>query len=156
MKERFLAFGMMLAAGVVLLLSLIVNTWATAAGASLSWLLTPPPRLIQTVDWVISFTLVTALFAFIFKVLPAVQLGWSDVAAGAALTSLLFTAGKLLLGVYLGKAGFADIYGPAGSLVVLLVWVYYSAQVVFFGAEFTRAYTLRCGSMAAAENTART
>ena len=155
-KERFLAFGMVLAAGVFLLLSLIVNTWATAAGASLSWLLTPPTGLIQTVDWVISFTLVTALFAFIFKVLPAVQLGWSDVAAGAALTSLLFTAGKLLLGVYLGKAGFADIYGPAGSLVVLLVWVYYSAQVVFFGAEFTRAYALRCGSMASAENTART
>ena len=101
------------------------------------------------------FALITALFAFIFKSFPSVRLEWSDVAAGAVLTSLLFTAGKLLLGIYLGKAGFADIYGPAGSLVILFVWVYYSAQVVFFGAEFTRAYTLRCGSMLAGESRVR-
>jgi membrane protein len=154
-KERFLAFALVLAAGVFLLLSLIVNTWVTAAGTYLSWLVSPPLRLIQTIDWVISFTLITALFAFIFKVLPSVRLEWSDVAAGAVLTSLLFTAGKFLLGVYLGKAGFADVYGPAGSLVVCLVWVYYSAQVVFLGAEFTRAYALRCGSMLPGESKVR-
>ena len=154
-KERLLSFFLVLGAGVFLLLSLVVNTWVSAAGTYLRWLVAPPLRLIQTVDWVISFILITALFAFIFKAFPSVRLAWSDVAAGAVLTSLLFTAGKLLLGVYLGRAGFADIYGPAGSLVVLLVWVYYSAQVVFFGAEFTRAYTLRCGSMLAGESGAR-
>jgi membrane protein len=132
-----------------------VNTWVSAAGKNLSWLVAPPLRLIQTVDWIISFVLITALFAFIFKAFPSVRLKWSDVAAGAVLTSILFTGGKLLLGVYLGRAGFADIYGPAGSLVILLVWVYYSAQVVFFGAEFTRAYTVRCGSMLAGEDRGR-
>jgi len=94
---------------------------------------------------------ITVLFAFIFKVLPSVSLKWSDVIIGAVITSLLFTAGKSLLGVYLGRAGFADTYGAAGSLVVLLVWVYYSAQVLFFGAEFTRAYAGRFGSISAAQ-----
>jgi membrane protein len=154
-KERLLSFVIVLAAGVFLLLSLIVTTWVAAAGAYLSWLITPPLRTIQAVEWAISFLLVTGLFAFVFKVLPAVRLEWSDVASGALLTSLLFSGGKLLLGLYLGKAGFGDIYGPAGSLVVVLVWVYYSAQVVYFGAEFTRAYTLRCGSMLAGESRPR-
>jgi membrane protein len=154
-KDRLLSFLLVLAAGVFLLLSLIVTTWVAAAGVSLNWLVAPSQRLVQTVEWVISFALLTALFAFVFKALPAVRLEWSDVAAGALLTSLLFTLGKLVLSVYLGNAGFAEIYGPAGSLVVLLVWVYYSAQVVFFGAEFTRAYTLRCGSMLAGESLER-
>jgi membrane protein len=78
-----------------------------------------------------------------------VPLHWSDVAIGAVATSLLFAAGKVLLGVYLGKAGFTDTYGAAGSLVIVLVWVYYSAQVLFLGAEFTRAYACRFGSMSA-------
>jgi membrane protein len=154
-KQRLLSFALVLGVGVFLLLSLIVNTWVSAAGTYFRWLFAPPLRIVQIVDWVIFFVLITALFAFIFKVLPAVRLQWSDVAAGALLTSVLFIAGKLLLGIYLGKAGFADTYGPAGSLVVLLVWVYYSAQVVFFGAEFTRAYSLRCGSMLAAESRVR-
>jgi membrane protein len=154
-KQRLLSFALVLGVGVFLLLSLIVNTWVSAAGTYFRWLFAPPLRIVQIVDWVIFFVLITALFAFIFKVLPAVRLQWSDVAAGALLTSVLFIAGKLLLGIYLGKAGFADTYGPAGSLVVLLVWVYYSAQVVFFGAEFTRAYSLRCGSMLAAERRVR-
>jgi len=153
--ERLLSFACLLGVGLFLLLSLIVNTWVSAAGTYFRWLVTPPLRIVQTVEWVIFFVLITALFAFIFKVLPAVRLQWSDVAAGALLTSVLFIAGKLLLGIYLGNAGFADIYGPAGSLVVLLVWVYYSAQVVFFGAEFTKAYSLRCGSMLAGESQVR-
>ena len=98
----------------------------------------------------ISLAIITALFAFIFKFLPGVALEWGDVAIGAILTSLLFTAGKAVLGVYLAKAGFTDSYGAAGSLVILLVWVYYSAQVFFLGAEFTRAYACRFGSMFAA------
>ena len=150
-KERLLSFARVLGTGLFLLTSLIVNTWISAAGKYLSSVAPPPRALIQIADWIVSFGLITALFAFIFKVLPDVRLKWGDVGAGAVLTSLLFTAGKILLGIYLGRAGFADSYGAAGSLVVLLVWVYYSAQVVFLGAEFTRAYALRFGSMFAGE-----
>jgi len=92
---------------------------------------------------VVSFVVITVLFAFVFKVLPHVPLKWGDVTVGAVLTSLLFTAGKSLLGLYLGRAGFIDTYGAASSLVILLVWVYYSAQVFYLGAEFTRAYACR-------------
>lgn len=145
-KERFLSFALVLGAGLFLLVSLIVNAWISAAGRYLKSM-APPPGLIQIVDWVVSFVVITVLFAFIFKVLPNVPVEWGDVIIGAVLTSFLFTAGKFLLGVYLGKAGFMDTYGAAASLVILLVWVYYSAQVLFFGAEFTRAYALRFGSM---------
>jgi membrane protein len=98
----------------------------------------------------VSFVVITLLFAFIFKVLPSVSLKWGDVTVGAVLTSLLFTAGKSLLGVYLGRATFTDTYGAASSLVILLVWVYYSAQVFFLGAEFTRAYACRREPMSTA------
>jgi len=148
MKERILAFALVLCAGLFLLTSLIVSTFLSAAGEYLD--ATPPRAVIQTVEWVVSFAVITALFAFIFKVLPAVRLKWGDVAAGALLTSLMLTAGKSLLAAYLGKAGFTQTYGVAGSLVAFLVWVYYSAQVVFLGAEFTRAYALHFGSMASA------
>jgi membrane protein len=94
----------------------------------------------------VSLVVVAVLFALIFKLMPNVSLEWGDVAIGAIFTSLMFTAGKFLLALYLAGAGFTDTYGAAGSLVILLVWVYYSAQVLFFGAEFTRAYTNRFGS----------
>jgi membrane protein len=146
MKERFLSFAVVLGAGLFLLTSLLVNAGISAAGQYFKPV-APPRALIQSVDWVVFFLVITVLFAFIFKVLPNVALEWGDVIIGAVLTSFLFTAGKSLLGVYLGKAGFADTYGAAGSLVILLVWVYYSAQVLFFGAEFTRAYACRFGSI---------
>jgi membrane protein len=150
-KQRILSFAVVLGAGLFLLTSLMVNAGISAADRYLKPV-APPRAFIQTVDWVVSFVVITVLFAFIFKVLPAVSLEWGDVIIGAVLTSFLFTAGKSLLGVYLGKAGFADTYGAAGSLVILLVWVYYSAQVLFFGAEFTRAYACRFGSICAAEH----
>ena len=146
-KERLLSFALVLASGLFLVASLIVNAWIFAAGKYLNSGVAPPEALVQTTDWVVSFVVITVLFAFIFKVLPRVPLRWGDVTIGAVATSLLFTAGKVLLGVYLGKAGFADTYGAAGSLVIVLVWVYYSAQVLFLGAEFTRAYACRFGSM---------
>jgi membrane protein len=93
-----------------------------------------------------TFLIATMLFAAIYKFLPDVQLRWSDVIVGAAFTSLLFTAGKQLIGMYLGKASFGSTYGAAGSLVIVLVWVYYSAQLFFFGAEFTKIYTRTFGS----------
>jgi len=155
-KERLHSFALVLGAALFLLMSLVLTTWISAAGKYMNASARPPRAVVQTADWVVSFGLITALFAFIFKVLPDVPLRWSDVGAGAVLTSLLFTGGKYLLGFYLGKAGFADSYGAAGSLIVLLVWVYYSAQVVYLGAEFTRAYALRFGSMlAAAQDPAR-
>ena len=124
-----------------------MNTWIFAAGKYLNSGAAPPEALVQTTDWVVSFVVITVLFAFIFKVLPSVPLHWGDVTIGAVVTSLLFTAGKFLLGVYLDKAGFTDTYGAAGSLVLLLVWVYYSAQVFFLGAEFTKAFACRFGSI---------
>jgi membrane protein len=150
-KERILSFALVLGAGFFLLASVMVNAWTSAAGRYLDSVGTPPQALIRTADWIVSFAVITVLFAFIFKVLPNVNLRWSDVSLGALLTSLLFTAGKSLLGLYLGRAGFTDTYGAAGSLVILLVWVYYSAQVLFLGAEFTRAYACRVGSMRASE-----
>src|SRR5579863_1609529 len=146
-KERLLSFALVLASGLYLVASLIVTAWVSAAGKYLNSGAAPPRALVQTADWLVSFVVVTALFAFIFKVLPGVPVQWGDVGVGAVATSLLFTAGKVLLGVYLGKAGFSDTYGAAGSLVIVLVWVYYSAQVLFLGAEFTRAYACRFGSM---------
>jgi membrane protein len=147
-KERLQAFALVFVAGVVLLVSVIIHAWISAAVTYLRLAAgTVPPVLIHSFDWLVSFALITLLFASIFKVLPAVQLKWRDVAAGSLLTSILFTAGKLLLGVYLTEAGFAEKYGAAGSLVVLLVWVYYSAQGVFLGAEFTRVYALSFGSL---------
>jgi membrane protein len=153
-RDRLLSFVLVLASGVFLVASLIVNAWIFAAGKYLNAGATPPMALVEITDWVVSFVVITALFAIVFKVLPSVPLHWDDVAMGAVLTSLLFAAGKSLLGVYLGKAGFTGTYGAAGSLVIVLVWVYYSAQLLYLGAEFTRAYACRLGSMCAHSNDA--
>lgn len=146
-KERIVSFALVLASGLFLVASLIVNAWTFSAGQYLNSGAAPPRALVQATEWTVSFVVITVLFAFIFKALPRAAVQWADVWVGAVATSLLFTAGKVLLGVYLGKAGFTDTYGAAGSLVVILVWVYYSAQVLYLGAEFTRAYALRFGSL---------
>jgi membrane protein len=151
-RARIYSFVLVLASGFFLVISLIVNTWIFAGARYLNSGTPLPMGLIQIADWVISFVLITVLFAFVFKVMPHVPLRWDDVAIGAVGTALLFVAGKFLLGLYLGKAGFGSTYGAAGSLVVVLVWVYYSAQVLYLGAEFTRAYTYRFGSMYSPEN----
>jgi membrane protein len=147
-KERLLSLAVVLGAGLLLLASLFMNAWISVVDTYIA----TPKAIIRTADWAISFLVITAVFAFLFKVLPRVPLKWSDVTIGAILTSILFTVGKFLLALYLAKASFAGAYGAAGSLVILLVWVYYSAQVLYLGAEFTRAYTLRFGSMLAAPN----
>ncbi|HSR06327.1 MAG TPA: YihY/virulence factor BrkB family protein, partial [Bryobacteraceae bacterium] len=148
-KERLLSFVLVVASCLFLAVSLIVNAWILATSKYLTSGATLPEVLFQTIDWVVTFVFITVLFAFIFKFLPRVPLRWGDVTLGAVATSLLFAAGKFLLGLYLGKAGFRDTYGAAGSVVIVLVWVYYSAQVLFLGAEFTRAYASRFGSMCA-------
>jgi membrane protein len=145
-KDRLLSLAIVLGAGLFLLASLILNLWLSAADKYLNPAANPHRILSQSVEWLVSLVAITVLFALIFKLMPNVSLEWSDVALGAIFTSVMLTAGKLLLGLYLGGAGFTDTYGAAGSLVILLVWVYYSAQVLIFGAEFTRAYTNRFGS----------
>jgi membrane protein len=105
--------------------------------------------LIQILNFVISFGVITLLFAMIYQILPDAEIAWSDVWIGAAVTSLLFTLGKFLIGLYLGNSSAGSAYGAAGSLVVLLLWVYYSAQILLFGAEFTQVYAKRYGSWAA-------
>jgi membrane protein len=100
----------------------------------------------QFVNFILSFVITTLLFGLIYKVLPDVKIAWSDVWTGAAITSVLFSIGRYLLGQYLGNSSFGSTYGAAGSLVVILFWVYYAAQILFFGAEFTQVYTRRYGS----------
>ena len=142
-KDRFLSFTMVLGTGFLLLVSLV----ASAALSALSRYLTPDflpggLDLWEWVNWGVSFALITLLFAMIYKVLPDVHLAWRDVWIGAAVTALLFTVGKFLLGYYLGRGSVTSPYGAAGSLVVILVWVYYSSQILLFGAEFTRVHAL--------------
>ncbi len=102
--------------------------------------------LVNILTFAVSFALITLLFAMIYKVLPDVEIAWRDVWIGAAVTALLFTIGKFLIGLYLAHSTVASTYGAAGSLVVLLLWIYYSSQILFLGAEFTQVYATRYGS----------
>jgi membrane protein len=145
-KERFYLFGLILGVGFLLLVSLALNAAIAALGSLFGSLLPASESVLNLAVFLISFLVITFLFAAIYKFLPDVQLKWSDVIVGACFTSLLFTIGKQLIGIYLGKASFGSTYGAAGSLVIVLVWVYYSAQLFFFGAEFTKIYTETFGS----------
>jgi membrane protein len=145
-KDRFFSFTMVLGVGFLLLVSLLLSAGLSAVGRFLSELLPGGEALWQVLNFVISLAVVTGLFALIFKIVPDVKIEWRNVWIGAAMTALLFTLGKFLLGLYLGKASFASMYGAAGSLVVLVVWVYYSAQILFLGAEFTQVYAKHNGS----------
>jgi len=137
-RKKILSLGMVLAFGFLLLVSLAVSAGLTASGELVSHLGVLPPSVWEVVNFILSLAVVAALFALIFRFLPDIRLPWRDIWRGAALTAILFTIGKTLLGIYLGRAGVGSAYGAAGSLVVLIVWVYYSAQIFFFGAMFTR------------------
>jgi len=145
-KHRFYSFAMILGVGFLLLVSLVLNAWIAAMGKFFASALPTPESLLHVATFLISFLVITFLFAAIYKMLPDVRLQWSDVAVGASVTSLLFAIGKQLIGLYLGKTSFGSTYGAAGSLVIVLVWVYYSAQLFFLGAEFTKVYTKTFGS----------
>jgi membrane protein len=145
-RDRFLSFSMVLGTGFLLLVSLVLSTGLAALSSYFGNLLPGFDALWQIVNFVISFGVVTVLFALIYKVLPDAKITWGDVWIGAAITALLFTIGKFLLGVYLGNGAFGSTYGAAGSFVVILAWVYYSAQILFFGAEFTQVYAGKYGS----------
>ncbi len=146
LKKRFLSMTMVLGIAFLLLVSLVLSAALSALGNFFNTLLPAADVLWPVVNAAISFAVITLLFAAIYKVLPDVEISWSDVWIGAAATALLFTVGKLLIGLYLGNAGVGSTYGAAGSLLILLIWVYYSAQILFFGAEFTQAYARKYGS----------
>jgi membrane protein len=137
---------MVLGVGFLLLVTLVATTWITAVETFFEGLLPMPGAVLQVVNFLISFLVITILFAIVYKVLPDVRLKWTDVAIGAAITSLLFSVGKFLIGLYLVTTTIASSYGAAGSFLIVLLWVYYSAQVFFLGAEFTKIYTQRFGS----------
>lgn len=144
-KDRFLSFVAVLGTGFLLLVSLVLSSALAAAGKWFSGWLPLPEAVLHVMNFVISFVVITALFALIFKILPDAQVAWRDVWVGAALTAALFTIGKFALGLYLGKSNVASGYGAAGSLVLVLLWVYYSAQIMLYGAEFTQVYANRLG-----------
>ena len=146
LRDRFLSFSMVLVIGFLLLVSLVITAFLAGLGKYLSDLLPMPGVMMQLVNFGISFAVTTLLFALIFKVLPDAYIRWRDVWVGAAVTALLFSVGRFLIGLYLGRSGISSAYGAAGSLVVFLVWVYYSAQILFLGAEFTQVYASRFGN----------
>jgi membrane protein len=151
LKERLYAALIAIAAGCLLLISLMLSISIAALGKSFLPLLPSSEGLLHSAAFGVSFVAVMLLFAAVYKLLPDVRLKWSDVAIGAAVTALLFTIGKQLIAVYLGRVGFESTYGAAWALVLFLVWVYYSAQLFFLGAEFTKVYARRYGSHGAAE-----
>lgn len=145
-RLRFLSFAMVIGIGFLLLVSLVISTGLAALVKYFGNILPGIDFLWRIVNFVLSFSITTALFGLIFKVLPDVKITWNDVFIGSVITSFLFSIGRFLLGQYLGNGSFGSTYGAAGSLVVLLAWVNYAAQILFFGAEFTQVYARRYGS----------
>src|SRR6185503_12306007 len=137
--------------GFLLLVSLVVTAGLSATQETIGDAFPIPEFLLQILNLVISVGVITALFALIFKFLPDVKIGWRDVWMGAFVTSLLFSFGKTVIGIYLGNSGVGSTFGAAGSLVLLLLWIYYSAQILFFGAEFTQVYANQYGSKMGSE-----
>ncbi len=145
-KDRIFSFTLVLAVGFLLLVSLVLSAALAAASEFLSGPAEETALIGQIINTVVSFAVVVFLFAMIYKVVPDVEVRWRDVWIGAIITALLFTIGKWAIGFYLGRAAPGSAYGAAGSLIVLLLWVYYSAQILFLGAEFTQVYAHQRGS----------
>ena len=142
-RSRVFSFGMILAIGFLLLVSLVISAVLSALGNAVIGRVPHLQNILQVANFLVSFGIITILFAAILKILPDVELRWRDVWIGAIVTSLLFTVGKYLISLYLGHASVGSTYGAAGSLVILLLWVNYSAQILFFGAEFAKIYACR-------------
>ena len=144
-KDRFLSFTMVLGVAFLLLISLVLNSILSAIGTKFAEVLPGGELLWQAVNFALSLSVITGLFALIFKYVPDAAIKWRDVWLGAAVTAGLFTIGKFLLALYLGKAAIGSSYGAAGSLIALVVWVYYAAQILLLGAEFTQVQARRSG-----------
>ena len=138
--SRLRSFGLVVSIGFLLLVSLLVSAALTALSTRIQRTVVGGPVLLQVINLVVSLAVMTLLFGLIYRLLPDVRLAWRNVWIGALVTSILFAIGKFLIGLYLGHSTVASSYGAAGSIVVLLVWVYYSAQIILLGAEFTRVY----------------
>jgi membrane protein len=138
-RERLLSLSLILALGFLLLVSLVISAALSAFGSYLNGAFPGLPVLLRLVHLALSFGLMSILFAMIFKILPDTPVAWQDVWIGAPTTALLFSVGKYLIGLYIGSSNAASAYGVAGALVIILLWIYYSAQILLFGAEFTKA-----------------
>jgi membrane protein len=147
--DRVRAFSMLLLIGLLLLVSLGVGAALSALAAQIARLFPGALLVARLLDVLVSIGVTALLFGLIFKVLPDLPLRWSDVAVGAVVSALLFAIGRLAIAWYLGRATSTSVYGAAGSLVVLLLWIYYASQLLFFGAEFTQVYARRYGSLRA-------
>ena len=145
-RSRLLSFGMILGIAFLLMVSLVVSALLSALGRLWGPMLKEWETAAHLIDLAVSFGLVTILFAMIYKLIPRVQIAWRDVWVGAGVTAGLFAAGKFLIGLYIGKSSVASAFGAAGSLVVMMVWVYYSAQIFLLGAEFTWVFAHSYGS----------
>ena len=144
-KTRLLALSMVLVIGFLLLISLVLSTAIAAATNWLGNAMPIPGFIFQALSFLLSLGVVTVLFALIFKILPDADVRWRDVWIGALITAILFSIGQLLLGLYLGREGAASAYGAAGAIILLLSWVYYSANILLLGAEFTQVYARQRG-----------
>jgi membrane protein len=145
-RQRVFSLGLVIATGFLLMTSLVVTASLSAAERFVSHLLPMPAILLESINFVFSFAMITILFGLILKFIPEAAIQWRDVRMGAAITSLLFTVGKSVIGFYLGHSALTSAYGAATSLVAFLVWIYYSAQILLFGAELTYVYALKYGS----------
>jgi membrane protein len=146
-RARLLTFGMVLAISFLLLVALVFHAALAALGRYWGGMSEGTEWLLHLINLLLSFGVVTALFAIIYKILPNLKIEWDDVWIGAIATALLFTVGKFLIGLYLGKSAVASSYGAAGAVVILLIWMYYSAQIFLLGAEFTYLYAHHYGSL---------
>lgn len=147
LRARLLSFGMIMGIGFLLMASLVASAALSALGKWWSPLFGGWEVLLQAVNFVVGFAIITLAFAMIYKIMPRVRIQWRDVWVGAAVTALLFSVGKLLIGLYIGKSSVTSGFGAAGSLVVVLIWVYWAAQIFLMGAEFTWVYAHRYGSL---------
>jgi membrane protein len=148
LRTRLLSFGLVLGLGFLVIVSLVVSAALAALGKWWGAWFEGWDVFLEILNFAVSFGIFTLLFAMIYKIMPRAKIPWGDVWTGAAVTALLFTIGKVLIGLYLGKSSLASGFGAAGSLVVLLVWVYYSAQIFLLGAEYTWVYAQQHGSRA--------
>lgn len=146
LRRRAIAITVILGVGFLLLVSLVISAALAALHQFVAERVPLANQLVPPLNFLFSFLVITALFAMIYKILPDVRLEWRDVWIGAAVTAILFSVGKSLIGFYLGRAGVTSVYGAAGSLVLVLLWIYYSAQLLFIGAEFTEVYARTYGS----------
>jgi len=155
-RSRLLSFGMILGIAFLLMVSLVLSAAISALGKWWGSAFVEQEVLLQAVNLIVGYAMTTIVFAMIYKLMPRVDVRWKDVWLGAAITALLFSVGRLAIGLYIGKAGIASGFGAAGSVAIIFVWVYYSAQIFLLGAEFTWLYARTFGSMRSLPDPAQT